>query len=244
MALLILGCSNDNSSTPNVPVNVRGTKLIQINEDWLDNNHGTTTKFIYVNGVVSKREYSQNGTTFYDETTKFNYENNRLKSLSFSHGSYPTGTETYTYKGDLITSCVSTKYSTTEITSYEYNANNQMIKMISTSATNNQASGQTFEYNSFGNLYKNPTIPFNSSYNAIYDTFNSYDDQKNPYSLVFSDSFMKIFLYSKNNNTKKTGFNNNPISTYEYVYNKDGYPTQKIETVDGIPHIKTTYTYE
>ena len=239
--ILTLSCSKDDSNSENTNPTETGLKLVRINEDRLDVNFGTTTSFTYANGLVTKMEYSQNGTTFYDETTNFNYVDGKLKSLSFFHQIYAQGIDTYTYNGNLISSCYSTQYSTETTNNYGYNALNQMNSHKVYDKFNNLNYNTEYNYNTAGNILNLVVLPVPGFGSALINTSYEYDTYKNPLSLVYNENVLKINFEGKNNITKRT--NASSTSTFEYLYNDKGYPTQRIEKIGGNPYIKTTYTY-
>lgn len=236
--ILTLSCSKDDTNSENTNPTETGLKLIRINEDRMDVNFGTTTSFTYTNGLVTKKEYSQNGTTFYDETTNFNYVDGKLKSLSFFHQIYAQGIDTYTYNGSLISSCYSTQNSTQTTNNYSYNANNYLTNWKIYDNFNNLTNEYNYSFFSSGNISNFNVV---QSTGGALNTSYEYDTYKNPLSLVYNENVLKINFEGKNNITKRT--NASSVSTFEYLYNDKGYPTQRIEKIGGNPYIKTTYIY-
>lgn len=102
----------------------------------------------------------------------------------------------------------------------------------------NLVDNEDIEYNAQGNISKRSDVTA-----SFYTTY-EYDTNKNPYSLILNDAVMKIFddEYCKNNATKRTD-SYGSITTYEYVYNDNGYPTQKIEKRNGLISLITMFTY-
>lgn len=239
--LIVFSCGDDNSLDKETSV---GKKLISIKVERIDVDWGTVTKFYYKDGLVSKSEFSQNGTSSYDETTEFNYKENILVSLThIDRGGFTSETK-YTYVDGLISSRYSDYYKNYQNAYYTYNSKKQLVKWEATSISSKV--GYNFEYNNKGNISKISTIVYASGYNSVSNIYDSYDNNKNPYSLIYSEALMKVNFLSKNNiiHIKNSIESDYDVSTFEYVYNDSGYPLEKIEIVDGKPKFKTTYTYE
>lgn len=242
--VLLLSCSSDSSTEEQGGSIIQPSlKLVKIAENDININFGTTTTFTYANGVVSSMEFSQNGTTFYDEKIEFIYSNNKIDKLIYTHLVHNLGYDKFSYQGDLITNTYSTRNSTTKNYNYQYNDLNQLIELKIFDKFDALLYGCNYIYDNNGNIYRDPTIPQSEIYNSVYDTF-TYDDKKNPYVLIYTDSHLKINRLSKNNILKIVGFNDSPITTFEYAYNNDGYPIERIEKINGNPSKKTIYYYE
>lgn len=235
--ITIFGCSSDSQTENNNDNN--SYKLVQINEDDMNVNFGTTTKFYYSNNKISKIEFSQNGTDFYNKTTNFIYENDKVKKLNFFKYTNSLGSDTFTYSGNNIQSCFSTQYSTETSNNYLYNSSNYLTNHKIYDEFNTLTNDFNYSYFSNGNIEN--FIPIQSTGGALNTTY-EYDGNKNPLTLVYDENLIKIFFESKNNITKKTVVNH--TYTYEYIYNDKGYPIQKIEKDNGLQTTKTTYTYQ
>lgn len=226
-----MSCSPESGSNPE-PIPMPSLKLTKIVET--NSSYTYTTNFIYSGDVLLREEGTESpgNNTF---KTEFNYVNNKLQSLTYYDNNVLSGTNTFSYTGELITSSLSNESNIDFTHNYIYNSSNQMKNEKQYS--NGNLDGSTdYEYNAQGNIFKALWFSGFTSY--------EYDTNKNPYSLIFSDAVMKIYGigYSKNNISKQTD-SNGSISTFEFAYNDSAYPTQIIEKQNGISVVKTTFTY-
>jgi PBP1b-binding outer membrane lipoprotein LpoB len=226
IAILIFGCSKDSDSENNG--NVGGLKLIKIVETDLRNNSTETINFTYTNGVLSKSEAIESNGNVYK--TEYIYENGKLKSENHFDNLIPSGTNTFTYTGNIVSSSLSFEDNQYFLHTYAYNSSNKLIN-AKQFQNNKLQDDKNFEHNSMGNMTKIIYVTYNN-----YSTM-EYDNYKNPYSLIYSEAILNTFDepgYSKNNVTRFDGV------TYEYIYNSNNYPV--VKKCDGVS--KTTYTYQ
>jgi len=233
---VLLSCSPESGSNPEpIPTpNLKLTKIVYTN--FYINSETTTTDLIYDGDVLTEANSTQfNSQGNNTSKTKFNYVNDKLQSESFYDNGVLSGTVTYSYTGEIITSMLSNESGGISTTNYAYNSNNQMIN--EKQYTNgNLDGGNDYLYNTDGNVYK-------ELYSSGFTTY-EYDTNKNPYSLIYSDALIKIYPieYSKNNITKEIQ-SGGTIKTFEFIYNESGYPTQIIEKENSVSVTKTTFMY-
>jgi hypothetical protein len=226
----IISCSKDNNSTTeNTNPTTSGIKILkQISKDYsggIQQSEKITT-FTYENNLLSKIITNTAGINeIYN--AEFTYLNGKLKQkYSFEYSStsgitYPS-TVMYNYTGDLITSQTSNENGTNYSEIYTYNSSNQLINRKEFKANGNLNDETNYEYFTDGNLSKKITLTTTPNYISLY---NSYDNKKNPYELIFTSAYLKIKAITKNN---VTSFNS---KTYEYEYNSNNYPTKSTEKV-------------
>lgn len=257
LTLILLVCiafscsSNDSSENSSNNTTQTGLKLTGIKVERIDVDWSSTTSFFYENGVVSKIEYSEHGSRSFVDEIDFNYENNQLIGLTY-HKDIFKDEKTYTYTGGLVTRIYSEYVIDWLNTNCVYNSNKQLIRKEKTdSCSPNCTTGRIYEYDGQGNIYKISTIPFNSSTYPVHNTYHSYDNKKNPYSLIYSEAVFKVQtsnlldIYSKNNPIKATlNIDTNKEIVYNYTYNDSDFPVERIHIINGESKYKTTYTYQ
>lgn len=227
---LILGCSSNDNSTNNE------TNLKLVKEIITYPNSSTTRNYIYQNNVLSKITGNDDNSEADDQT--FIFSNSKLSKIKFyirqnaEDPAKPT-TLVMSYKGEDIESYTSSfDDSSNPVTTY---TNTYINGRLDFQITNNGNKGFRHEYYTNGNLYK---IKNNGS--DLF-TYNSYDNKKNPYYLVYPAPYLRMQIYSPNNVLNIIG--NNYTETYEYEYNNYDYPTKIIKRVNGTIQSTTTFKY-
>lgn len=226
----ILSCSSNDNITNNE------TNLKLVKEIITYASNSITRNYIYQNNVLSK--ITGNDANSEEDDQTFIYNNGRLSKIklytrqNINEPAKPT-TIVMSYSGENIESYTSSfddnsNPSTTYTNIY---VNDRLDFQI----TNNGNQGFRHEYYSNGNLYK---IKNNSSDLFIY---NSYDNKKNPYYLVYPDPYLRMQIYSPNNVLNAIG--NNYTETYEYEYNNYDYPTKITKRVNGTIQSTTIFIY-
>lgn len=242
ITITILGCSSDNNSE--TPINNTSIKLVKEVELDLRTNKTQVMDYSYTEGILNKTEETESNGDIYK--TLFNYENDKLKSLSYFTNGVLNGSKIFEYDNERkIRSSISTEDNITFQEAYAYdNANNLIaIQNIESgklqsqklySRNNSTINGQ----NSFTETY------YDSSNNELQKILYESDLENNPYLEMFPSAYANITLqFSVQNIAKKTIFNGD-ISTYEYIYNKSHRPTQMIEKINGVAIKKTTFSYQ
>lgn len=141
----------------------------------------------------------------------------------------------YNYTGDLVTSSLNNENGVTHTDVYIYNDLKQVIKMQST--RNGKLIGRTnYKY------FKNGNLSRESYYSSSDHTkYKDYDDKRNPFELIFTPAYLKIYIHSINNVTSRIV--DGDFETYEYEYNSDNYPTKIIMRKGGKLNCITTIEY-
>lgn len=219
IALIIFGCSNDNSNDDSK--NTDTVKLVKVVE--VDNNDNETTTTI-LNYDGNKLDTSISTDKYEVFKTKFIYEKNKLVKLERTiNYLYSSNNDlTIEYEGDNIYKTYGYDGSTTLFShEYFYNSKGQLI--TDKQYDNNKYCCETnYTYDSNGNI-----------------SGGSYDDKKNPMYYILPEAYSKIKEISKNN------LLSDGTSTYAYEYNTEGFVTKKTETHKYFSKtIVTNYYYE
>jgi hypothetical protein len=225
--LFIFGCSSDKSS--DVSVSSSG-KLIKV----ITSSMGSTDSYIHVINLTYSGDYIVK-VEYPDESDKtdYTYENGKLISDKYYYNGNLSETNTYTYTGDLITSVTYTEGSTKKTFKYSYDSNNRVATKEGYSATNALQLSEYYEYDTQGNVSKKTS-------NGSVTTF-EYDTYKNPVYLIFPVAYNKIGgEYATTNNLT----NSSKGDTWILKYNSDKYPTEIINSENGVPVEKQEFFYQ
>lgn len=242
LAIGFISCSKDNNTTTeNTNPTTSGIKILkQISKNYsggVQTSEKTTT-ITYENNLVTKIITTSAGSNVI-ENVELTYLNGKLKqkyNYEYSPTSgitYPS-TVTYNYTGDLITSQTSNENGTNYSEIFTYNSSNQLINRKEFKANGTLNDETNYEYYPDGNLSKRITLTTTPNYVSLY---NSYDNKKNPFELIFTSAYLKIRAITKNN---VTSFNN---KTYEYEYNSNNYITKSTEKIGTEVKNVTTIEY-
>ena len=229
-AFLIVSCSSNDDTTNNE------TNLKLIKETISSSNNTRTLNYIYENNLLSK--ITGDNANSDEDDRRYIFSNGKLVQIklytrqNFDDPAKAT-TLTMLYDGNNIASYTST-YDDNSAAPTTY-TNTYINNRLDYQTDSNGNQGFRHEYYETGNLHK---IRNNNSDIFVY---NSYDTKKNPYFLVYPDSYLRMQIYSPNNVLNANG--NNATETYEYVYNSYDYPTKIIKKVNGIIQSTTTFTY-
>lgn len=248
MAVVFIGCNNDDDIAPETPIPVLGPKLTSATTHFLgkngfrpaDKNEYTYDEY----GRLSVKEYSS-----YDilsqkfnliSVTRFTYASNKLKTMDEIISGVQRQITQYTYTGDKLTKMVRNGESiTTEVTI-------QYLPGDTIQAFYQHSNGRSFTYVFHapqGNIRYEKTI--NDSHALSSVVTNEFDGHINPYSLLgYTDILFSNLSKSNKIKTESAYYTNLPNSvptTYDYTYNDDGlplvqttiyksYPDQDVET--------------
>jgi hypothetical protein len=248
MAVVFIGCSNDDDVTPETPVPVLGPKLRSATTHLLGKNGfrpGDKSEYTYDEyGRLSLREYST-----YDivsknfnliSVTRFTYALNTLTTMDELISGVQRQITHYSYTGGKLTKMVHNSNDiTTEVTI-------QYLPGDTVQAFYQHTNGRSFTYVFHapeGNIRYEKTINDSHALSSI--VTNEFDGHVNPYSLLGYTDILFSNL-SKSNKTKTesayyTNYPNSVPTTYDYTYNDDGlplvqtvvyksYPNQNVET--------------
>ena len=227
--LSILGCTSDDTST------VSETDLKLVKETIVYANTTVTRNFIYENNLLSKITGNVIDSDQDDET--FTYSSGKLMKIklylrqNFDDPARPV-TLIMSYDGENIQSYTST-----------FNDSSEPSKTITNTYVNGRLDYQTLDNGNQGfrhEYYENGNLHKIKSGNSDIFIYNSYDNKKNPYYLVYTDPYLRMQIYSPNNALNVSG---NSLETYEYEYNSYDYPTKVIKRVNGTIFSTTTYVY-
>lgn len=206
-------------------------KTIKNYEDGLFQNEQIVL-FTYENNLVSKIETTQNGDFIEDVEVK--YENGNLKQMNLFYTTLrhdkkkiinpPTENVNAIYNYDdanLIITLSRECNGLKRIHYFTYNDAQQLIteKEIQDGITLIE---KKYKYDKNGNLYNKKDFIARE-----YDYYKTYDDKKNPFSLIYPDAYLKVYKISKNNIISCNI--NGKSYTYEYEYNSSNYPVKIIE---------------
>jgi len=234
--ITIFGCSSDGGSDN--PTETTKIKLIKEVETDLLTNKIQTINYIYNGDILTQtEEIESDGSKF---KTEFVYDAGKLKTMNYFDNLIPDGNNTFTYTGNVVSSSLSFEDNMYFLHKYTYNSKNQMTN-AKQYHNDNLEDEKNFEYNSEGNMFKIIYTSYNNGISTL-----EYDTKNNPYKLIFSEAILNSYDesgYSKNNVTKETS-SDGGITTYEYLYNDTGYPTQVIEKYNGVSQYKTVFTYQ
>ncbi|WP_127846159.1 hypothetical protein [Psychroflexus aestuariivivens] len=213
LAFILISCSNDDDSGSinDQPTNL---KLEKYEVQW--------TTYFTESSSVFDLSYNSDGDiislteTHTDEsgevginTRYYEYENRKISKIEYN-GEYTT----LTYEGNQI---VETTIYSDEIikTEFEYDEDGNMVAQIET-IDGDYCCTYEYEYDNNGNLLY-------SQGGFLY----KYDNMRNPFSLVFDESYLKINRISNNNTLMvMTPWGDN-YSYYSYEYNSEGFPTKR-----------------
>lgn len=192
-----------------------GNKIVSVVDE------GVKTTYTYTGDLITKEQETGTSSSNFSSTTDYSYENNKLKTAVTTETS---GTQTYKSK------YVYTHNSDGTVNYNEYNIN------VSTGAETLSSSGKyTF---SNGNLVKKEE----GTTVRIYE----YDTKNNPVKNILGFDKLLNEEFSLNNIVKETSTYNggNPnVTTYQYDYNTNGYPTEQRIFYNGTADGKTQYNY-
>jgi len=213
LLLSIFSCSSDDTSTTEEPsANFKLKKISSIQE---------TLEFSYDgNKLINVIETENQGSVY---KTELVYENNKIVRLKrFINNVYQSNNDLFfEYTDDKIS--VSSGYEDNILFShqYEYNSLGQMI----TDAQYDDGiynSEENFTYTSDGNIETHSHTAFSGTHTYTYDS------KSNPIYYAYPLSLSKIWAISKNNYLSK-----NTDLTYEYEYNSENLPIEKISKLNG-----------
>lgn len=225
--LFIFGCTSDKNSDETV---IFSGKLIKLINTGLGSNgsYVDVINFTYSGDYVVKSEFQNS-----KDKTDYIYENGKLISDKYYYNGTLNETNIYNYTADIITSVANTQGSTKQNFKYSYDANNRVITKQGYSTTNTLQLTEYYEYDSLGNVSKKTS-------NGSITTF-GYDTYKNPVSLAFPIAYNKIggeYATTNNITTSTTG------ETKTIKYNSSGYPTEIINSENGVPVKKQEFFYQ
>jgi len=236
----LLSCSSDESSEtqqqPTPTPTPQEIRLVKVVETRYSDNTTNTIDFVYSGNTLSYLEETRSNGNVY--RTKYIYENEKLVKLNhFVNGSISSPSLFY-YIGNLITNYNIYEDGINVGHSYEYNTSGYLIKDTHFEDGVIQ-SVSNFTLDNNGNVLTATNSSFSSQNHY------QYDNKKNPYARAYPEAFLKsLGTYYSANNVTSESINNDPaFIVYEFSYNSDGYPTERIEKMNGVPYEKTVYTY-
>lgn len=249
MAVVFVGCNNDDDVAPETPVRVLGPKLRSATMHLLGKNGfrpGDKSVFTYDEyGRLSLKEYST-----YDvvsqkfnaiSVSRFTYVSNQLQTMEEIINGAQRQITHYSYTGDKLTKMVreGEGITTTEVT-IQYLAGDTI------QAFYRHGNGRSFTYVFHapqGNIHYEKVI--NDSQALASVVTNEFDGHVNPYSLLgYTDIMFSNSSKSNKIKTESAYYTNLPNSvptTYDYTYNENSlplvqtvtyksYPSQEVET--------------
>ena len=197
-------------------ITYNGNKIVSVVD-----SDGAKIVYTYAGDLITKEEEFAMGNNI-DSKVEYSYDNNQLKT---SVSTEISGTETYKNKK------VYTHNSDGTVNYKRYTVN------VTTGAETLNSSGKYTFLN--GNIVKNEDV---AGYSSTYE----YDMKNNPLRNILGFDKLLEEEFSVNNILKRTSTHNgtNPsVSTYEYDYNTNGYPTEQRSFYNGGIDGVTKFTY-
>ncbi|MBS9768729.1 MAG: hypothetical protein KGV44_14495 [Flavobacteriaceae bacterium] len=229
MAIAFASCGGDDNDTPNPNPNNK-LKLKKVVTTYIptgkysDKEETTTSTEYGANGYISKLTYIanyagkiENGERVYT----YNDKNQLIKREDFRYNEKDSEIIYYYNKKGLISNSIETGRFGNEENQYIYNEKNQLIKKIS-KHKNYKETTTYYEYDENGKLSQT------KQGNDI-TTF-TFDDNKNPFSIVFPKEYNLTAPDELFDNNVLTSNDEWRKSIYMYNYNKEGFPSQATRT--------------
>jgi len=254
LALTLNSCKKENKEGENNGKYTKLVKTITVEFSELDSQVDTSTISIYYDN--QNRPIKINSVYSYDfsETDVIQYSKNAITLIRQRKESFIDTTITYQFLLDNNGYLISDNFGATGFASHEnsYTYKNGYLK--EKKEINKKGFDEYERYYEFswknGNMVQITTD--DSKENATFTGIFEYDNRENilnSYIIFqgFTYSFLKVKGHtSKNNLVKVTGTNNynneNNITTYDYEFDNDGYPTQIIQKSNQPEEHQKKYT--
>lgn len=180
--------------------------------------------FFYENDLISKIESISDGKII--ENVEIKYEDGKIKEMKDYIKPLKSLNElsvlrVFKYDKDLITNVLTTEGQRKVLYMYTYNDLKQIIK-CQVLENGKLLSEETYLYDKKGNLSDSKCKGQSKKDMTFYK---SYDDKHNPFSLIYSEAYLKIISMSKNNILHSYN-NDGGVNEYQYEYNSKNYPTK------------------
>ncbi|NCT93013.1 MAG: hypothetical protein GXC72_01200 [Chitinophagaceae bacterium] len=243
------GCTKDPVPTPAVP----GIESMKVKE--IRNGVNDYQQFFYnSNGQLIKYQVEFSSGTGQPSTYYVNLE---YTNGQVSKATMPSGFSNYIYTDGKLSSIESFTNTGAKISSAALIINNkqQLVEMKETFG--NPIPGGVVEtkviyvYNEQGNLIRKDYYTRETGSQFVYtesSIFENYDNKKIPQAFARAEFFLPNCVLMVNNPgriiSKSANGTINRIDRFEYQYNTEGYPTQRIWYVESVPNPVTPITFQ